>query len=195
MNSPDQPNGDGTLSWVVHEDDGTVLDEGSQPIDSYVLQWVQILSALMGDQTVSGVTDTSNIDQTIDNGDNNDTPMLVDAASGTTDHGIKIGNGSATETITDFELDSPLTANISYGTTSASSGTTSGSSATFDITRTFGNNTGKQLSITETGLIAEVDAGGAGTDNFLIIRDTGSPILTIADGTNATLQYRLEFTV
>jgi len=195
MMGPDPTNGDGTLSWTVHEDDGTVLDEGSQPIDSYVVQWAEGLAATLGEQDVSGVTDTGGTDRDLQDGFSAEPSLGMGAGSGDQGFGLVVGADGTAESITDNSLGSQLTSDMSYGAMSVGSGSVSGSSAFLDLTRTFGNNTGSAVDVNEAGLVYAHELASGGDDQFLGLRDTGSPIVSIPDGQNATLEYTLEYTV
>jgi len=185
----------GTLRAAVWTAAGGVIDYHEQPVDSYVIQWAELHSAVLGNQDVSGVTDTSGTDHTLERGGAANPAMDMGAGSNLTNFGLLIGADGTDETVTDNDLASQLTTDINHGSTDVGTGSVSGSAAFLDITRTFTNNTGQTVSINEAGLVATHDGGGGATRDFLCLRDTGSPIADVANGNNVTLEYELEYQV
>jgi len=185
----------GTLRAAVWTAADGVIDYHEQPVDSYVVQWAELHSAVLGDQDVSGVTDTNGTDNTLESGGSATPVMEMGAGSNVTDFGLLIGADGTDETVTDNDLASQLTTDINHGSTDVGTGSVSGSAAFLDITRTFTNNTGQTVSINEAGLVATHQDSGGTNQKFLCLRDTGSPIADVANGNNVTLEYELEYQV
>jgi len=172
-----------------------LVEYQAQPVDSYVRQVVELGAAVWGDQGVAGVTDTTGTDRTLRGGGTADPAFEWGASSGQAGFGIQIGSDGTAEDITDNSLGSLLTTDLAYGATAVGTGSVSGSSAFSDTTRTVTNNTGSGVDITEAGLTARHSTINSGNRDFLCLRDTGSPIVSVGDGSNVTLEYELEFRV
>jgi len=185
----------GTLRAAVWTAAAGLIDYQEQPVDSYLIQWVQLLAATGGDRKVAGTTDTSGTDHTLEGGGIADDVFRWDSVAGNKSEGMVIGTGSTDEAIDDNSLGAKVTTDWSYGSTDTGAGQVSGSSGLLDITRTFGNHTGQAVDINEVGLVAEHDDDGGTVRRFLCIRDTGDPITTVDDGQNVTFEYELEFQV
>lgn len=193
--TPNPDHDDGTLSWVVHDEDGTELDRGSQPIDSYVVQWAENLRAVLANTNPLAVTDITGTDQQVAAAAFSNNFLSVKTGSGPTDEGIAIGTDGTNETITDFSLGAKATSNIGYRSTTVDEPEVNGPTVSIAVTREFKNNRSSSVTVNEVGLIAVSQDGGGTPHSYLILRDTGSPILTIASGAVATIQYSLEFSV
>jgi len=185
----------GTLRVTEETPDGQVLDMTEQEIDSYVENFLNLGSAVWGNQQVSGVTDTGGSTRTLASGGNANRVWNANGAQGSTDHGIQIGDDGTTETVTDTALGNQLTTGISYGATTISPASVAAPNATLDITRTFTNNTGGSVTIREVGVAFRHDDSNVNRRRFLGLRDTGSPLQTVSDGNNTTVEYQLSITV
>jgi hypothetical protein len=184
----------GTLRLTETDPAGQVVDRTEQPIDSYVENFLNLGAAMWGSQSVIDVTDTGGTLRDLEAGGKASDPWQFDANS-MTDFGIQIGDDGTGETVTDTSLGNQLTTNIAYGSVSVSTPSVAPPDATLDVTRTFTNNTGSDVTIREVGIVADHESAASGDEEFLCLRDTGSPLLTVGDGNNATVEYELQITV
>lgn len=90
--------------------------------------------------------------------------FAMNAAAGDVAKGIVVGTGTSAVTISDYALGTRIAhgnaaSQLSYGAMSFTNPTTSGSTRSFTMERTFTNNSGSQITITELGLYMIMGAG------------------------------------
>ena len=153
---------------------------------SYVLQFIDILNIVIGYVTLN-ITDTGGVARS-------QAPyaalMRVDAGAAITTYGIMIGTGTNAVALADYALQTQVTANITHSSTTISAPVTDGTTRQFDVVRTFTNNTGATLNITEVGLVG---MGGSGNYKYMIDRTLYS--VAVANGASVSLRYRIKVTV
>ena len=109
----------------------------------------------------------------------------VSAAANSTTAGIIIGSGTNAVTLGDLNLQTQVTSNVYHQLMNFFMNSSSSSSFELIISRTFLNNTGSTLTITEVGLIGSSNAG----NTFLIDRTLYSVVVPI--GLSVTLTYKI----
>jgi len=127
--------------------------------------------------------------------------MLAGAIEGEDSFGIKVGMGTMTPTPTDYTLQSPInhgtgTNQLSYGSVTFDTIGISGNTTTLRIIRTFTNNSGSSITVSEIGLIVRIRTSGT-SDSYayiLIARDVVSPSINVPNGSTLTIRYVLQTT-
>lgn len=175
-------------------DEKEPLQETTQEIDSYVKPFIGVLAGQFRTDNLPGITATDGSTYSIKNGTKTKNSMVVSCQSNNTSRGIVIGTDSTEETINDTSLGNKQTASVDYGGTTVSGPSVNAPDASLDVTRTFTNNRDDTVTIREVGIVSRTDTNSGGK-NFLLLRDTGSPLLTVGAGNNATVEYTLTVTV
>ena len=107
-----------------------------------------------------------------------------------TNYGIVIGTGTNPVLVGDYKLQTQVVTNIAHSSVSVSAPVTDGTTRKVEIVRTFTNNTGSALNITEVGLYL---TGHSETAYHCIDRSLYN--VTINNGESASLRYRIKVTV
>ena len=203
---PATPNISGYINIVVRDRDGRIVENRTERMHSFVSNFLSILYALwgLGTQTAE---DTGGTLITINTtASTSGAYMSVNAGSGVELYGIVVGSGSQTVSAGIFKLAAQIPhgtgpGQLYYQTTQAGSLTVSGSTTTFTFSRTFVNNSGAAINITEIGVILYVSGwnmtvttSGAtqSADYFLIIYDVPSSTITVPNGGSVTITYTIE---
>jgi len=144
------------------------------------------------------------------------TLTILDSANDST-YGIVVGTGTATPTPMDYKLGNqivngtsteqlvygahsvspaPATGGISGATTQPSTGvlTPSGNTTSFQISRTFQNQSGASITVSEVGIIAYVMLNGDNQEYVLIIHDLLSSAITIPNNGVMAITYTISVT-
>ena len=153
---------------------------------SYVLQFLDLLNIIIGYATLT-ITDTGGVGRS-------QAPyaalMRVDAGAAITTYGILVGTGTNPVALADYALQTQVTTNVAHSSVTIAAPTTDGTTRLFEITRTFTNNTGATLNITEVGL-----AGMGGSSNYKYMIDRTLYSVTVNSGASVSLRYRIKITV
>jgi len=138
---------------------------------------------------------------------------MLDSANDST-YGIVVGTGTATPTPNDDNLQNqiangtstgqlvygshsispaPGTSTLNAGTTTPTSGvlTPSGNTTSFQVSRTFQNQSGASITVSEVGIIAGVLTPATGTTYVLIIHDLLSSAITIPNNGVMAITYTI----
>jgi len=154
-----------------------------RPANTFVQNWIKWLYIVFSQSGgLAGVIDVTNASRTPAS---TNTPFRIEAAAGATNYGIVIGNqvGPAAVTLSDYKLQSQVVTNITHGVMSFSLNAPDGTHYQVIAQRTFTNNTGSTLSITEAGIYSYY----AGTGNIWCLDHT---LISISVGnTLATTLY------
>lgn len=150
--------------------------------NSLLKQFIQLLTVQMA-QANQTIKDTTGVDR--------DTPAATgqfQAAlpAGTTNRGIIIGTGTNPVTMTDYNLQTQVTTNITHSAVTVSAENPDANTWRVAIQRTFTNNTGSTLQVREVGLAV---SGGAAAWPMLCDRTLYS--VDIPNGSAKTFTYRL----
>ena len=115
--------------------------------------------------------------------------LSIDAVAGNTAAGIVIGTGTTPVTMTDRVLETQVTTNITHGGHNYAVENPDAETWLFTAARTFLNQTGAPLNVTEIGLYSVGYITPPATKIFCVDR-TIYPV-TVPNGTTLTLTYRL----
>jgi len=149
------------------------------------------------------------------------TPMntifaMLDSANDSS-YGIVVGTGTATPTPNDCVLENQIvngtgsgqlvygahsaspaagTSTLNAGTTTPTSGvlTPSGNVTSFQVSRTFQNQSGASITVSEVGIISGVSTPASGTTYVLIIHDLLSSAITIPNNGVMAITYTVSVT-
>jgi hypothetical protein len=137
------------IGWTLSNPDGTVAARKELfPANSLLAQFIKIL---FNHFSAFGVTvpvlDTGGVSRTLASAS-----LTVNAGSGVKTSGIMIGTGTNAVGLNDIALQTPVTANWTYGATTVAYSNPSGNIQRVSITRGFTNTTGAQVTIRELGL-------------------------------------------
>jgi len=129
--------------------------------------------------------------------------LFANAGQGDSSYGIVVGTGTATPTPKDYALGSQISngtgsGQLEYGshTFIPTSGSViiSGNTAYFQIIRTFVNQSGASITVTETGIIVKVNSSSGTTQTSLIVHDLLSSPITIPNGSVLQITYTISVT-
>lgn len=180
------------LKVIVQDKDGKILVESAQPGRSSVRALLECILALMGEANVSSVRLSGAAGTLATGGGDN---MLAEGPVTLDTRGIVIGTGFTAVDITDYALATQIahgtgTGQMSHGVqVTPTAVTVSGDTVTFDLDRTFTNNSGAIITVRECGVyfLNEVV-------NFCAIRDIITPVAVPALGT-IRIVYTLKMSI
>ncbi len=203
------------LEITIWDRNHRIVDRFKVKIGSYLKNFALLLKSLIEASSVS-VVNTAGETVTITGGDtashssNGDwlthslTMYLADINSpaGDDSYGIVIGNGTASVSPTDYALQSKIpngtgSGQLSYDAHSFSPITSGGGVTSFSVVRSFANNSGGDISVSEVGIIIyhrlyehddRIGTVYNETQYVLIIRDVFST-RTVPDGGGITVKY------
>jgi len=173
-----------------YDKDGKLFNEEEHECHSFVIAFIDLLNVQFT-QASESIKDTGNTSRTISAYAAN---FAVDAAAADATKGIVVGTGTNAVAMTDYALQTLIAhgngANqLSYGAmTFDPTSTTSGSDRYFQIYRTFTNNSGGNITITEVGLYAVMYVYKGMLERTLLTH-------TINNGASATFTYKIKITV
>ena len=124
---------------------------------------------------------------------NYNSSMYVAAGSNNNNFGIQIGTGTKAPAITDYSLTQLIpngtsAGQMQYGAVSIMSPVinTTNNTGYFVVTRTFTNNSGGSITVSEVGLVA------SSTYYFLIIHDLLPTPITVPNGSSLSISYEIQ---
>lgn len=128
-------------------------------------------------------------------------PSMVTSSFALTaaDAGISVGSGTTAAADTDYQLETPITSGLTASVSSSSDIDSNGNTyVTFVIN--LENISGSDISISEIGYKQEISASdtaesAVATDRVFLLDRTVFDTLTIADGEEATIEYRIKSAV
>jgi len=181
------------LEWKQYDKNGILIPElcFEQQANTLVIQFFKILMCKFGTAQVGSesFTDTSNSSQTYQ-GSNYETSFDVTAGTGSTLYGIVVGTGTTAVALDDYALETLIAhgngaGQLSYSTMSVDTSVTNITSQVYIlISRTFTNNSGGDINVTEVGLYAKVQTYYACFDRTLSSN-------SILNGNSATCSYKI----
>jgi len=205
------------LTATVKDKDGKIIKVHKQHSHSFVANFLAMLASLMynNNGSMNNYYYFTAINNTWWSYDPTNTTAknaftILSSANGPL-FGIVIGTGTATPTPNDYALGN-LTQNLTYGphtisptpgTSALSNGsstpssgvlTPSGNTTSFSISRTFQNNSGTSITITEVGIYAYIIVNGDTYMNVLIIHDLLSSPVTVPNSAVLTVTYTISVT-
>ena len=176
----------------VRDKDGKLIEKRKQPARSWVKNMIIYLRSYFAyaDANVvkqDGTTTTNRV-----------TAMCaeifpVNAGTGEDRYGLLVGTGTKVFSIDDYSLDNKIphgtsSGQLSYGETTVEGIVDDGSKLSFKIVRTFSNESGADIVVTEIGLAVR------GGDNYILIaRDLLDPSVTVPNGKTLTVRYIIQY--
>lgn len=167
----------------IHRDGKLVKRYPWKRANSLLRQFIQILTVQLGlapiVMTDTGGTATRSLTQSGNN-------FYAAAAAASTVAGIQIGTGTTPVAMTDIKIETQSVTNVAYGICVVSVENPDASTWRSVVTRTFTNNTGSVLNITEIALVC----WGGNTPWFFCIDHTLYSV-SVPSGSSVTLTYRI----
>jgi len=120
--------------------------------------------------------------------------FYVRGKSGESNYGILVGSGTKSFSIDDYSLESKIPhgtspGQLSYGESSIEGLFDDGTKLYFRVIRTFTNNSGSSITVSEVGLASK------GNGNYpLIARDLLPSPVSVPDGSTLTVRYIIQYT-
>ena len=181
------------LTYVVEITDreGRVLQRIEAPSRSFVEQWNKVIN-VQARQTASTIKDTGGVDRSVAVNANN---LLIQAAAGIITYGIRVGKGATAVTISDYQLETPLTEGmgvdqLTHLESTYTAPSIDGSNCSFTIKRNMINNTGATITgINEVGAYMRM-----GSYYGLAFRDVLGDGVDVPDGGAITVEYTIKVT-
>jgi len=195
------------LTFETRDRDGTQSGHMTQWGRSFLLQYYQMLSNLMGYKIgitpSNGATqakDTTNTLRTFQLGSSGNAYQTLACmdASGSGTYGMQVGTSATANTATQ-DLLNTLIANgagagqLSYGSMGMTQPAGS-APCSYTFTRTLTNNSGGDITINEAGLVLAGNDSGSAQRNYMIIRDVTGAV-TVVNTANTTGTYTLSYTI
>jgi len=159
---------------------------------------IGFLNAIFSDLSGQGVTNTNT------NGSQYTTTQYegFTVADGSNDnsYGIQIGTGTTTPSIVDSRLSALITngtgaGQMQYGGVNVTGAVTNTSNNTgyITVTRTFTNNSGASITVSEVGLVAWAgNWNGVSGQYYLIIHDLLPTPITVPNGSSLSISYEIQ---
>jgi len=162
---------------------------------SFVIGFLNVLFTNLTGQKITNIN-TSGGSYTINYTDE----MLVTDSSNDNNYGIQIGTGTTAPSITDTRLSQLITngtgvGQMQYGGVNVTGPVTNTTNNTgyITITRTFTNNSGASITVSEVGLVAWSGPKSNETNQFyLIIHDLLPTPITVPNGSSLSISYEIQ---
>jgi len=162
---------------------------------SFVIGFLNVIFTNLSGQGVTN-TNTSGSQYTVKQPDS----ILVNDGSNDNSYGIQIGTGTTTPAITDTRLSSLITngtgaGQMQYGGVNVTGAVTNTSNNTgyITVTRTFTNNSGASITVSEIGLVAWASSYNFGSQQYyLIIHDLLPTPITVPNGSSLSISYEVQ---
>ena len=162
---------------------------------SFVIGFLNVLFTNLTGQKITNIN-TSGGSYTINYTDE----MLVTDSSNDNNYGIQIGTGTTAPSITDTRLSQLITngtgvGQMQYGGVNVTGPVTNTTNNTgyITITRTFTNNSGASITVSEVGLVAYSGTLGlASNQYYLIIHDLLPTPITVPNGSSLSISYEIQ---
>ena len=178
------------INWKIYDKNGVLLEESEHRANSLVRQFMCFVLKCIFDGLSLGIRDTGNTIRTLAAATGLGS---VDAILSNDLYGILVGTGTDAVTVLDYTLQTKIATGtgagqLSYGACTVSSDVIEdGSDVYFLVQRTFTNNSGGDITITEVGI--------ASTIAYYFLLDRTLSTKTITNGSNATLTYKIKISV
>ncbi len=161
--------------------------------NSLVRGWIDLHYILLAQLTLNNLKDNSG---TLRNCSNSAGVLSCNAGAGDSVQGIQVGTGSAAVSLTDYQLQSKIAhgngaGQLSYQIMTFTTPATVGNTHSFTAARSFTNNSGSQINVTEIGLS---NGGWAGAWYYFLVERTLLSF-SIANGATGTVTYTIQISV
>jgi len=157
---------------------------------------IGFLNAIFSDLSGQGVTNTNTSGSQYTTTQHEG--FTVADGSNDNNYGIQIGTGTTTPAITDTRLSSLITngtgaGQMQYGGVNVTGAVTNTSNNTgyITVTRTFTNNSGASITVSEVGLVA-FSTGFGSNQYYLIIHDLLPTPITVPNGSSLSISYEIQ---
>jgi len=162
---------------------------------SFVIGFLNTLFTNLSGQRITNIN-TSGGSYTISQGD----AIAVNDGSNDNNYGIQIGTGTTAPSITDTRLSQLITngtgpGQMQYGGVNVTGPVTNTTNNTgyITVTRTFTNNSGASITVSEVGLVAWSGPKSNETNQFyLIIHDLLPTPITVPNGSSLSISYEIQ---
>jgi len=191
------------LTITIKDKDGKIIKYHKQHSHSFVANFLNSLAESFAQVTISNNNNIFSCVLTNGSSDYVWSNFSVNGPNGNDTYGIVIGTGTKTPTPSDFKLGNQITNGTGNGqmvynamSFNPSSGTVtiSGNTSYIQITRTFQNQSGASITVTETGIIGQMyDISGA-IQYALMIHDLLSSSITVPNLSILQITYTISIT-
>jgi len=162
---------------------------------SFVIGFLNVIFSGLSEQGITN-TNTAGTQYTVSDTDG----TIVNASSNNSNYGIVIGQGTSAPTIIDYSLSIFIqngtgVSQMQYGAVSVTSAVTNTSTNTgyITVTRTFTNNSGSSITVSEVGIIAWSGSGTLQTNQYyLIVHDLLPSPITVPNGSSLSISYEIQ---
>jgi len=191
------------IELTVKDRNGKIIKHHKQYSHSFVANF---LNGLAESFAQASITTSTNIFASINTSNTSVYDFgwyNINAPAGNSSFGIVIGTGNATPTPQDYQLGNQIangtgSGQMIYNATSfnPSSGTVtiSGNTSSIQISRTFQNESGASITVSETGIISITDVVSGTSGYILIVHDLLSSPITIPNGGVMAITYTISVT-
>jgi len=183
------------LKIKVINKDGKCLYYRRYRSRSFTVAFINVLYCDLSGQSVTQIN-TSGVSYSVGTNDS----MDVNDGSNDNNFGIQIGTGTIAPSITDTRLSQLITNGTGAGQMQYSAVSVTGpvvnttnNTGYVTITRTFTNNSGASITVSEVGVVA-YSGGFSGQSNqyFLIIHDLLPTPITVPNGSSLSISYEIQ---
>ena len=182
------------LTIIVKDKDGKIIKVHKQKSHSFVANFLYMVGALLSTTNYSW-TDISGNKQQFSTASISYT-QLMNANCTSSSCGIVIGTGTATPTPNDYKLGNQIangtgSGQMTYNNTTFVAPSVSGNTTSMTIERTFQNNSGASIIVSEVGIQVYAYTNSAINDYALIVHDLLSSPITVPPNAVLTIVYRI----
>jgi len=175
----------------VRDKNGKIIHRHRQPARSWVKNFMKILRGALAYANIS-VTKQDGSSYTIGSDTSIGSTLGATAGSGADAGGIMVGNGSKAFDVEDYCLESKIphgneAGKLAYGEVTVESLVDDGQKLYFRVIRTFTNNSGGDITVSEVGL-ATIHVA-----HPLIARDLLETPVTVPNGGTLTVRYIIQY--
>lgn len=197
------------LSWKVwNPKTGVVLEQNGKKAESFLRGFMDILLTMF-DPVIATIGTPIK--------DYNGNDVFVDhcgetfncmGAIGITYHGIAVGTGTTSPTISDYSMETliqhdsapPTAGRMQYGVVTLGAPTSDATKSQYTITRNFSNASGGSITVNEIGMLAKMVRFGGASATYsqyyiLVLRDVISGGVAVPNGQTLTVNYQPTATV
>ena len=196
------------IELEVRDKNGKLIEKRRLRGHSLLMNFFNMFYGLLGEPNVTSasITTTSDTSETLETTyppGNRCSPWYnigLTAGQGNDNFGLVVGSGTATPTLNDYKLETPIangteSGQLEYGATTVNSPSCGSSSCNITVVRTFTNGTSNAITVNEIGLIAQYNSCNDHIYYYLIARDVLSSSVSVPANSTLTVRYIFEFTI
>jgi len=186
------------LTITVKDKDGKIIKVHKQKSHSFVANFLYLLGTFIARSQYNWTDISGSVQQFYTSG-----AYLVEILDANCDSigtcGIVIGTGTATPTPEDYQLGNQIangtgSGQMVYNSPSFTAPSVSGNTISMTITKTFQNQSGAPITVSEVGIIVETDNNNNDVDYALIVHDLLSSPITVANLSILSITYTISVT-